>query len=115
MASRETFRKNLQYYMERENITQVDLAAAVGVSKSTVSTWLSGRSYPRIDVIQKIADVLTCATDDLVSGKSEAELEAEKISKEQQMLFRLGKNARPEAVRAAIAVLKSMEETNHDF
>lgn len=115
MASRENFRKNLRKYMDECRINQVDLAKAVGVSKSTVTTWLSGRAYPRIDIIQRLADVLECATDDLVAGKTDAEIEAEQISKDQKILFRLAKNAKPEAIRAAVAVLKSMEGSEDDI
>lgn len=115
MATKEEFRLNLQYYMEEAGINQVDLANKIGVSKSTVSTWLSGRSYPRINIIQKIADVLSCTTDDLVTEKSETDRERERISEEERVLFRLAKNAKPEALKAAVAVLKAMEETNSDF
>ena len=112
MASREIFRKNLPYYMNLAGINQAELAKAVGVSKSTVSTWLSGRSYPRIDTIQIIADVVGCDTDDLVTENEE---QVQKISEEERILFRLARTAKPEAIRAAVAVLKSMEETNDEF
>lgn len=39
----------------------------------------------------------------------------EKISENQRALMRLAETATPEALRAAIAVLKSMEETNSEF
>ena len=112
MASREIFKKNLPYYMSLAGVNQVELAKAVGVSKSTVSTWLSGRSYPRIDTIQIIADVLGCETDNLVSANTRT---IQQISEEEKILFRLARNAKPEAIRAAVAVLKSMEETNNEF
>lgn len=112
MSGRDTFKKNLPYYMNLAGLNQIELAKAVNVSKSTVSTWLSGRSYPRIDVIQKCADVLGCDTDDLVAENNAT---SQQISEEEKILFRLARNAKPEAIRAAVAVLKSMEETNHDF
>lgn len=37
------------------------------------------------------------------------------LSDEERTLFRLAKNAKPEAVRAAVAVLRSYEETNTEF
>lgn len=113
MATREEFKKNLPYYMDLAGVNQVELAKAVGVSKSTVSTWLSGRSYPRIDVIQKTADVLNCTTDDLVTENTEVIRQT--LSEDEKLLFRLARDATPSAIKAAVAVLKSMEETNHDF
>lgn len=113
MANRENFKKNLSYHMTIAGINQVELANAVNVSESTVSTWLSGRSYPRIDTIQRIADVLGCETDELVLESSEAL--QQQISDDERALFRLARSAKPEAIRAAVAVLKSMQDTNNDF
>ncbi len=113
MTSREVFKKNLPYYMDLAGINSVELAKAVGVSKSTVSTWISGRSYPRIDAIQKVADVLNCDTDDLITENTAAA--RQQISDDEKILFRLARNATPNALKAAVAVLKSMEETNNDF
>lgn len=113
MTSREIFKKNLPYYMDMAGMNSVELAKAVGVSKSTVSTWISGRSYPRIDAIQKIADVLGCDTDDLLTESTE--VVRQQISDDEKILFRLARSATPSALKAAVAVLKSMEETNDEF
>lgn len=70
MSNRETFRKRLPVYMKRANINQRELSKAVGVSESTVHCWVTGKSFPRIDIIQKIADVLGCSTDDLLVSRT---------------------------------------------
>lgn len=70
MGSREVFKKNLPYYMARADMNQSELAKAVGRTKSTVTCWIQGKAYPRIDVIQSIADALGCTTDDLMLDKS---------------------------------------------
>lgn len=67
MTNREAFKKALPKYMDKARINQRELAKAVEVSESTVSCWISGKAFPRIDIIQKIADVLGCATDDLLA------------------------------------------------
>lgn len=56
--SRKIFQENLIYYMSSLNITQQDIVNALGVSKSTVSDWCHGKNYPRIDVMQRLADYL---------------------------------------------------------
>lgn len=66
MTNREAFRKLLPKYMSKNNMNNRELAKAVGMSESTVHCWLTGKAFPRIDVIQKIADVLNCSTDDLL-------------------------------------------------
>lgn len=66
MGTKENFRANLPYYMKRAGMNQVELSKAVGKSESSISLWLSGGAFPRIDTIQKIADALGCRTDDLI-------------------------------------------------
>lgn len=69
MTNREAFKKSLQEHMRKANMNQRELAKAVGMSESSVHCWLTGKAFPRIDVIQKIADVLGCQTDDLITAQ----------------------------------------------
>lgn len=66
MGTKENFRANLPYYMKRAGMNQIDLAKAIGKSEASVSLWIAGKAFPRIDTIQKIADVVGCRTDDLI-------------------------------------------------
>lgn len=113
MSIRDDFSKNLPYYMSLAGVNQVELAKSIGISKSTVSTWISGRSYPRIETVQKVADLLGCTTDDLVTENPE--VIRSQLSEDKKELFRLARNASPAAIRAAVAVLESMEKTNNEF
>jgi transcriptional regulator with XRE-family HTH domain len=55
--SKEVFAKNLRKYMEGRGITQKELAEKIGVSAPTMNDWLQSKKYPRIDKIEKLADV----------------------------------------------------------
>lgn len=55
-SAREVFAENLQNLLEERKIDQSMLAKNIGVSNASVSYWLNGEKYPRIDKIQKIAD-----------------------------------------------------------
>ncbi|MBO7709345.1 MAG: helix-turn-helix transcriptional regulator [Lachnospiraceae bacterium] len=94
--------------MER-NMSQDDLARAMGYSDRSMITKIEGG---KVDISQKkivaFAEVLGTTPRYLMDGDPvEEELEA--VSEDQQILFRLARNAKPEAIRAAVAVLKSME------
>ena len=52
------FVKNLAVLMERRGVTQADICTELGVSSATVSNWCTGKKYPRIDVMQRLADFL---------------------------------------------------------
>lgn len=53
---RKIFSKNLNYYMERSGKNTADLAADLAFPFSTVSDWVHGKKYPRMDKVQKLAD-----------------------------------------------------------
>lgn len=55
---REIFVKNLHCLMEAKGITQADICRALSVSSATVSDWCTGKKYPRVDSIQRLADLL---------------------------------------------------------
>lgn len=47
---------NIQYYLSKEGIERKDFAKIIGVPYSTLTSWINGETYPRIDKIQKMAD-----------------------------------------------------------
>ena len=60
------FSDNLRYSLEYANMTQRDLADAIGVDESTISRYLRQRLMPTIKTIINMAYVLDCNIDDLV-------------------------------------------------
>lgn len=56
--AREIFVKNLRYLMEAKGITQADICRELGVSSATASDWCNGKKYPRVDAMQRLADLL---------------------------------------------------------
>ncbi len=44
--------------MNERGVSQADLARFLGVATGTVSCWATGKKYPRVDKMQKIASVL---------------------------------------------------------
>lgn len=57
-SQRQIFAENLVRFLDVRGIDQKDLAKKIGVSSQAVSSWATGIKYPRIDKIQKIADIL---------------------------------------------------------
>lgn len=94
-------------------LTLEEVGKSVGVGKSTVRKWENGmiKNMGR-DKIAALAKVLGLNAALLIETEY---AEPEPQSEDNKVLFRLAKNAKPEAIRAAIAVLKSMEETNNDI
>lgn len=55
---REIFVKNLRFLMDARDINQADICRELGVSSATVSDWCTGKKYPRVDAMQRLADLL---------------------------------------------------------
>ena len=51
-------------------MTQNDVAQAVNVNRTTVVKWETGKAYPRIETLQKLASLFQCSMDDLLQTKT---------------------------------------------
>ncbi len=58
-------RNRIAHYRKKAGMSQTDLAHLLGIGRSHVSSWETGRKVPRVDTAQKIALALTCTLDDL--------------------------------------------------
>ena len=57
-TAREIFVNNLHRLMSDRRISQMDIATAMKITPSTVSDWYLGKKYPRVDTMQRLADLL---------------------------------------------------------
>lgn len=63
------FAKNLSRIISEKNITQTDIAKALGIAKSTVSEWCSGKNVPRTKALNKLCAYLRVDLSDLLTEK----------------------------------------------
>lgn len=68
--TRQIFRNNLHYYISRTDLTQKDIAQALGVSKGSVSGWFAGTNFPRAEKLEDLADLLGVSYADLLADRS---------------------------------------------
>ena len=54
MTDREVFQTNLYNLMKKSNVKQADIARYAEVSYKTVSAWVCGRGYPRVEAMEKL-------------------------------------------------------------
>jgi len=68
MASkREIFARNFRAAFEKSHMNQVQLGDICSVSKATVNDWLNGRTLPRLEKIDMIAEALGVTERDLLT------------------------------------------------
>ncbi len=69
------FARNLRQQLISRNITQKDLAEAIGRSPALVSRWTTGNNLPRADDLVRIANYLDYPLDSLFDRQHTAEVE----------------------------------------
>lgn len=104
---------------DAKGLKDADVARATGITKSTFSDWKSGRSVPKNEKLQKIADFLGVSLDAIVNGeavshyyvnKETAEI-AQQIfdRKELRGLFDTAKDSKPEDLKVVNDMLLALK------
>lgn len=57
---------------EKRGMSQQELATALSVDQSTVCLWETGKTQPRAKLLPKIAEILNCTVDELLSTQETA-------------------------------------------
>ena len=108
--------------MKARGLRAVDVSNATGVGQNTLSDWKNGKSVPKADKLQKIANFFGVTMDYLMTGEEPimynfdeetAALAQElKTNKELNALMHAARKSNPQYVKAAISMLESFKETN---
>ena len=117
----EKFSKLLQDY----GVTAYKVAMATGISQTTFSDWKNGKSQPKIDKLQKIADFfnvpVTYFTEDNIMVEAHNEpiyvddetreiIDQLRIRPEMKVLFSVSKNASKEDVELAVSMIQKFKK-----
>lgn len=70
IGNKEIMSKNLKYFIEKSGKDRRELAEIWGFPYSTVTEWINGRKYPRIDRIEVMADYFGILKSDLIEEKT---------------------------------------------
>ena len=101
-------------------VKDADVVRATGITKSTFSDWKSGRSEPKKEKLQKIADFFDVSLDYLMTGEEQngyylneetAKLAQEMFEDEDmRSLFDMKRNMPPERFKAHMEFMKNLYE-----
>lgn len=117
LGNKEIMAKNIQFYMDKYGKSRQDMCDALGVKYTTLTDWVKGNSYPRIDKIELMANYFGISKSDLVEERnsltSKDERDIEKIldlTKEQLLsqdgLMFDGKPATQEAIDSILSAMQ---------
>lgn len=113
LGNKAVMAKNLNYYMSLNNKSRQDICNDLGFKYTTFCDWANGKTYPRIDKIEMLANYFHIKKSDLVEDKSknselEDYLEELRTRPEMKMLFNVTKNATKEDVEKAVKIIEAM-------
>lgn len=80
------FSSNLRRYMERDHRTIARLAEDLGLPFSTVSDWVHGKKYPRMDKVQALADYFNILKSNLTEEMNVPLTDSERASEIESIL-----------------------------
>lgn len=66
----EIISRNLKQEIEQSGKTKTEIANAMGVSKPTVSQYISGRIQPSLATLSRLCTFLNCSADDILNIKN---------------------------------------------
>lgn len=119
---RRYFQNSLIRLMARDDLSQADLAALIGVSSTAINNWVLGYNVPRMDRIDQLADVFHVPRSELIGDPMQSPISyyhspdvarlAEQISTnpDLRLLFDAAKDVAPEDLSAVHQILKSMKK-----
>lgn len=64
------FIENLKQLLEEKNLTSAEFAKEINVRPSTISMWMTNKSLPRMELVDKIADFFDIDVVDLYIDRS---------------------------------------------
>lgn len=70
LGNKATMAENIKYYMELNNKTRNDMCEALGLKYTTLTDWVNGKKYPRIDKIEMMANYFGIEKSDLVEKRN---------------------------------------------
>ena len=99
--------------LDRTGKKASDVAKATGIPSSTFSDWKKGKSSPKAEKLQKIADYFGVSVDYLMTGKEEPEEKRNPYSDLKGIYLSYAKEAQdsgidPDDIRIAIDTIKRL-------
>ena len=93
-------------------MSQQQVADRMGLSRSAIGMYETGKREPDLDMLQTFANFFGVDMNTLTTGETNSEmselLEALRSRDDMRMLFKLAKDASPEDVRSAVRIIEAL-------
>lgn len=104
------FKDRLREALEHNEMKAIDLAAILGVTRGTISQYLSGRAIPKADRLHQIALILD-VNDAWLDGYDDVPMERSVItSQEADEILKDIRSLSPDHQRIVLSLLKTLKD-----
>lgn len=110
IGNKETLSKNLRYFIEKSGKDRRELAETWGFPYSTVTDWINGNKYPRIDRIEVMANYFGIQKSELIEERKEKPIENDGLTENQRILMDFVKSVPDDKAALVLKVLRSIVE-----
>lgn len=106
--------ENIKRYLSIKSMTMKDLSYAIDVPYTTVCAWCKAETYPRIDKIEKMANLFGITKSELVEEYSKTVSSRDALLQEafdnpdRRILFSLNEKATDQQIKVAIQFMKTL-------
>jgi len=107
MDNKNVFSRNLRYQMDLNNKSRQEVATALGISYFTITSWVNGSKYPRMDKVEMLANYFGCKKSDLIEEKKTTENDS--LSKDMVELINRIKALPEDKIQLLLQLAKSIE------
>lgn len=80
VGNRFTLAKNLKKYIAKSGKDRTQVAVELGISYSTLTDWINGSKYPRINNIEKLANYFNISISELVEDFEETKKDNDRLA-----------------------------------
>lgn len=108
------FSEKLTQLRKQRGLSQQQLAEALGLSRSAIGMYETGKREPDMEVLKLFGDFFNADMNTLVASPSDETAELNELlehlrsREELRMLFKLARNATPEDVRKAVEIIEGL-------
>ena len=109
MDNKEIFSINLKRYMEKKGVSRQELSKILGVSYFTITDWVNGKKYPRMDKVEMLADYFGILKSDLIENKGMNKTlpQVQTLTEGETMLLELFRQIPEDAQKMYLEVLRA--------
>lgn len=117
------FSKRLKYYLNKNDMTQKELAKILGVGTTSVYNWVNGIKSPRMDKVDAMCSLFNCRRSDFLKEDDDdtdtsyyLDEKTKKIAqeiyenKELGLLFDAARTAKPEDLETVHTMLTALKK-----